>query len=183
MFVKNNKMTSLFIQQFLRSQYRPWVALTRINRLVPKKTVTMANLSRKTAFLKFWPNFHGQYIPKYRSKPDKSYRFGISIYFLVKCIQKVPVCETSKKYVFFSKKIFWAKNQNFLKINTFLYSFYSEFYADSESVTFIMFTSIYWEILFRESLAKISKNAVFWAKFAMVTVFFGTNRMILVKAT
>ena len=27
------------------------------------------------------------------------------------------------------------------------------------------------------------KNAVFWARFAMVTVFFGPNRLILIKAT
>ena len=39
------------------AQYRPWVALIRINRLGPKKTVTIANHSQKTSFLGFWPNF------------------------------------------------------------------------------------------------------------------------------
>ena len=34
-----------------------------------------------------------------------------------------------------------------MQIDTFLYPFYSEFYAHSESVTFIRFTYIFWEIL------------------------------------
>ena len=43
----------------------------------------------------------------------------------------------------FSKKIIFLEVS---QIDTFLYSFYSEFYADSESVTFFRFTSIFWEI-------------------------------------
>ena len=71
----------------IAAQYRPWVALTKTYRLVPNKTVTMANLAQKTTFLGFWPNFGCQYLPKYWSKPKKSYRFGISIKFRVKWIQ------------------------------------------------------------------------------------------------
>ena len=72
----------------IAANYRSWVALTKTNRLVPKKTVIMANFAQKTAFLEFWPNFHGQYLSEYRSKSYKSYRFGISIKFWVKWIQK-----------------------------------------------------------------------------------------------
>ena len=37
----------------------------------------------------------------------------------------------------------------------------------------------YW----RWKFGKNPKNAVFWTRFAMDTVFFGTNRLVLVKAT
>ena len=50
----------------------------------------------------------------------------------------------------FWPKIFFRKKSYFLEVSqiyTILYSFYSEFYADSESVTFFRFTSIFWEIL------------------------------------
>ena len=54
-----------------------------------------------------------------------------------------------KNMFFFEKNILGKKSKFFknLKINTFLYLFYSEFYADSESATIPRFTAIYKEIL------------------------------------
>ena len=79
--------------------------------------------------------------------------------------------------------MFFRKKSYFLEVSqiyTILYSFYSEFYADSESVTFLLqYFGRYWQPKFGQN----SKNVVFWARFAMVTVLFGTNRLVLVKAT
>ena len=50
--------------------------------------------------------------------------------------------------IFFEKKFLAKKSKFFkiLKIDTILYTFYSEFYADSESAIFSRFTSIFREI-------------------------------------
>ena len=53
------------------------------------------------------------------------------------------------------------------RIHHFLYPFYLEFDADSESVTFY---------IGRKSLATILKMTVFWTRFAMVRVFFGSGQ-------
>ena len=63
----------------------------------------------------------------------------------------ISICESTKKYDSFRKKFLAIKSIFFkiLKIDTILYTFYSECYADSESVTllFLRFTSIFREIL------------------------------------
>ena len=53
-----------------------------------------------------------------------------------------------------------------MKIDTFLYSYYSEFYADSEFATISRFTSIFLEILTLK-VCPISQKCRFWARFAM----------------
>ena len=87
-----------------------------------------------------------------------SYRFGISIKLLLKWIQKSINFQI---FILFEKKTYFLE---VTQIETFLYSFYSEFYADSESVTFFRFTSIYWEILALKvmALGQNLKKRHFW---------------------
>ena len=84
-----------------------------------------------------------------RARKILTFCYLLYIYTNLNEYKIVSICETSKKYDFFRKQILVKKSIFFLilKIDTILYSFYSEFYAASESVTFFMFTSIFLEIL------------------------------------
>ena len=86
-------------------------------------------MSKKTALLGFWANFHGAYLPKYWSKPKKSCIFVINIQFWVKWILKSINLWNLKKNGFFRENYFskYFKNS---RIDTFLYWFYTEFNAD-----------------------------------------------------
>ena len=80
--------------------------------------------------------------------------------------------------IFFDKNFLATKSKfwKILKIDTILYTFYSEFYTDSEFVTFFRFTSKFWE----KSTVKVWPES---QKLVMVTVFYGPNRLILIKVT